>query len=77
MALVVQNPPASAGDLGLVPGPGRSPGRGNGNLFQCSCLENPMDRGVWWAVVHGAAESQMQLSTYITHEKFFAQHLLL
>ena len=52
----------SAGDLGSVPGSGRSPGEGNGNLLQYSCLENPMDRGAWWAVVHGVAESQTPLS---------------
>ena len=43
----------SAGDLGLIPGLGRSSGEGNGNLLQYSCLENPMDRGVWQATVHG------------------------
>ena len=56
---VVKNPPASSGDtrvIGLVPGLGRSPGVGNGNTLQLSCLENPMDRGVWWATVHGFAE---------------------
>ena len=40
------------GDLGLIPGSGRSPGEGNGNPLQCSCLENPMDGGAWWATVH-------------------------
>ena len=57
---VVKNLPASAGDVrdvGLIPGSGRSPGEGNGNPLQCSCLENPMDRGAWWATVHGVAES--------------------
>ena len=49
---VVKNPPASAGDAGLIPGPGRSPGGGNGNPLQHSCLENPMDRGAWLATVH-------------------------
>ena len=43
----------SAGDPGLIPGLGRSPGEGNGNPLQYSCLENPMDRGAWWAAVHG------------------------
>ena len=52
------NPPASAGDVGLIPALGRSPGGGNGNPLQHSCLENPMDRGAWRAVVHGAARSQ-------------------
>ena len=49
-ALVVKNPPASAGDIrdvGLIPGLGRSPGGGHGNLLQYSCLENPMDKGAW------------------------------
>ena len=47
----------NAGDPGLIPGSGRSPGEGNGNPLQYSCLEKAMDRGVWWAVIHGAAES--------------------
>ena len=47
----------NAGDLGLIPGLGRSPGEGNGNLLQYSCLENSMDRGAWWAIVHGVKES--------------------
>ena len=52
----VKNPPANAGDTGSIPGSGGSPGGGNGNPLQCSCLENPMDRGAWWATVHGAAK---------------------
>ena len=44
----------NVGDLGLIPGLGRSPGEGNGNPFQYSCLENPMDGGAWWATVHGS-----------------------
>ena len=47
----------SAGDPGLTPGLGRSPGEGNGNPLQYSCLENPMDRGAWQATVHGVAKS--------------------
>ena len=47
----------NARDLGSVPGLGRSPGEGNGNPLQHSCLENPMDRGAWWATVLGVAES--------------------
>ena len=47
----------NAGDLGLIPGLGRSPGEGNDNLLQYSCLENPMDRGALWATVHRVAES--------------------
>ena len=52
----------SEGDLGSIPGSGRSPEEGHGNPFQHSCLENPMDRGAWWAIVHGIAKSQTQLS---------------
>ena len=48
---VVKNPPDNAGDAGSIPGLGRSLGKGNGNPFQYSCLENPMDRGTWWATV--------------------------
>ena len=47
----------NVGDLGWIPGLGRSPGEGNGNPLQYSCLENPMDRGAWWATVHGVAKS--------------------
>ena len=47
----------NAGDSGLIPGLGRSPGKGNDNPLQYSCLENPMDRGAWWATVHGVAQS--------------------
>ena len=47
----------SAGDPGLIPGLGRSPGEGNGKPLQYSCLENPMDIGAWWPPVHGVAES--------------------
>ena len=50
------------GDQGFIPGSGRSPGGGNGNPLQDSCLENPVDRGAWWATVHGVAKSQAQLS---------------
>ena len=56
MELVVKNPPANAGDTGdtgSTPGLGRSPGGGNGNLLQYSCLENSMDRGAWWATIYG------------------------
>ena len=54
----------SAGDLGSIPGSGRSPGEGNGNPLQYSCLENPMDGGAWWAAVHGVAKSQTRLSDF-------------
>ena len=52
----------NAGDSGLIPGVGRSPGEGNGNPLQYSCLENSMDREAWWATVHGATDSWTQLS---------------
>ena len=51
-----------AEDPGLIPGLGRSPGEGNGNPLQYPCLENLMDRGAWWAAVHGVIKSQAQLS---------------
>ena len=54
---MVKNLPANAGDLGSVPELGRSPGEGNGSPFQYSGLENPMDKGVWQAIVHRVAES--------------------
>ena len=59
---VVKNPLVNAGDTGWFPGSGRSPGGGNGNPLQYSCLENPMDRGAWWATVLGVAKSRAQLS---------------
>ena len=58
---MVNNLPANAGDVrdaDLIPGLGRSPGEGNGNPLQYSCLENPMDGGAWWATIHGVAKSQ-------------------
>ena len=54
---VVKNPPSNAGDLGSIPGLGRSPREGYGTSFRYSCLGNPMDRGAWWATVHGVAKS--------------------
>ena len=66
---MVKNLSANAGDTGdgiLIPGLGRSPGGGNGNPLQYSCLENSMDRGVWQATVHSVAESQTQLIVH-TH----------
>ena len=58
---MVKNPPANAGDMGLIPLPGRSPGEGNGNPLQCSYQENPMDREVWRAAVYGIAKSRTRL----------------
>ena len=69
MAPVVKNPPANAGDVrdtGSIPGLGRYPGGGHGNPLQYSCLENPMDRGAWWATVHGVTKSLTQLKNLST-----------
>ena len=54
----------NVGDLGSIPGWGRSPGEGNGNPLQHSCLENPMDGGAWWAIVHRVAKSWTRLSDF-------------
>ena len=54
----------NVGNLGSIPGLGRSPGEGNGNPFQYSCLENPVNGGAWWATVHGVAKSRIQLSNF-------------
>ena len=56
---MVKNPPAKAGDMGLIPVSGRYPGKGNGNPLQHSCLGNSMDRGAWRALVHGITELNM------------------
>ena len=64
VTLVVKNLPANVRDtrdVGLIPGSGRSPGEGNGNPLQYSCLENPLDRGAWQAIVHGVAKSWTRL----------------
>ena len=53
----------SAGDTGLIPGSGRSPGEGNGNPLKYSCLENPMDRGAWQVIIHGVARVRHDLAT--------------
>ena len=61
---MVKNLPARAGDardMGSIPGLGRSPEEGKGNLLQYSCLENPMDRGAWQATVHGVAKNRTRL----------------
>ena len=63
---MVKGPPANAAntaDVGSIPGLGRSPGIGNGNPLQYSCLENPMDREAWWATVHGVTKSGTRLSS--------------
>ena len=64
---MVKSLPANAGDIrdtGLIPGSGSSPGGGNGNPLQYSCLENSKDRGAWWATVHGVAKSRTQRSAH-------------
>ena len=64
---MVKKPTANAGDIrdaNSIPGPGRSTGGGNGNPLQYSCLENPVDRGAWWATVHGVSKSQTGLRTH-------------
>ena len=69
---MVKNPPASAGDVkdaGSIPGLGRSPGGGSGNPLQYSSLENPKDRGAWWAIIHSVAKSQTQLKRLSPHAK--------
>ena len=66
LVVVVRNPPANAGDVrhvGSVSGSGRSPEGGHGNPVQYSCLENPMDRGAWWAVVQWVTNSDMAEAT--------------
>ena len=77
---MVKNLPANvghAGDLSLVPGWGRSPRVGNGNSLQYSCLKNPMDRGAWWAIVHGVVKSQTRLSTqHGTHTHICIIHVI-
>ena len=73
---MVRNLPANVGDtrdVGLIPGSGRSPERGNGNPLQCSCLENPRDRGAWWATVHGVATRWTQLKRLSMHAYIYIQ----
>ena len=73
VALMVKNLPANAGDtrdLGSIPGSGRLPGGGNGNTLQYPCLGNPMDTGVWCAVVHGVAKNEIQLSTQTRNPEY-------
>ena len=60
----VKESACNARDLGLISGLGRFPGEGNGNPLQYSCLENPMDRGAWWATVHGVSKSWTRLSDF-------------
>ena len=86
MAQQVKKSACNAGDwgnMGLIHGLGRSPGGGNGNPFQYSCLKNPMDRGAWWATVHGITKSQAQLRNWAhthththTHTRVLPVHVL-
>ena len=62
--------PAYERDMGLIPGWGRFPGGGHGNSLQYSCLENPMDRGTWWATVHRVEKSWTQLKRFSTHTHY-------
>ena len=74
MVLVVKNPFVNTGDIrdsGSIPGLGRSPGGGDGNPLQHSCLENPMDRGAWRAIVHGVAKSWTGQKRFSTHAQGF------
>ena len=65
---VVKNPPANAGDVRSIHGLGRCPGEGNGNPLQYSCLGNPMDRGAWWATVHGSKE-ELDMTEQLNNNK--------
>ena len=65
----------NAGDLGSIPGSGRSPGEGNGNPLQYSCLQNSMDGGAWWATVHGVTRSWTRLSDFMHEQLSTAQHI--
>ena len=62
---MVKESACQSGDMGLIPGSGRSPAGGNGNPLQYSSLDNPMDRGVWQATVHGVAKSQTGLNVHL------------
>ena len=76
---MLKKPPANEGDIrdtSLIPGWGRSPGRGHGNQLQYSCLENPMDRGAWRATVHGVAKSRTRLKKLSTHTHMYTIKLL-
>ena len=64
---MVNNTPGNAGDVGLIPGSGRSPGEGNGNPLLYPCLENPMDREASWTIVHGVSKVIYNLATEHTH----------
>ena len=71
---VVKNPPASAGDMGSIPWSRRSPGEGNGNPLQYSCLGNPTDRGAWWATVHGISK-ESGMTEWLNNISYMRDHL--
>ena len=76
VALVVKNPPANAGDADSIPGFERAPGGGHDNSLQHSCLENPMDRGAWQAMVHGVTKSQTWLNRLsIAHDIAYTAYM--
>ena len=66
---MVENPPVNAGDIGLIPWSGKSPGEGNGNSLQYSFLENSMDRGAWRTTIHGSQESDTTEGPYNNSNK--------
>ena len=79
VALVVKNQPVNAGnvsDLDSILGSGRSPGGGNGSPLQCSCLENPVDRGTWWATDHGDPQNRTQLKRLSMYTCIVNVHLI-
>ena len=71
----VKNLPANAGDPGLIPGLERYPGEGNGNPLQYSRLGNPMNRGIWRAVIHGVAK-ELDMTSQLNNNNFISYHLL-
>ena len=68
---VVRNLPANVGDMGSIPDSGRSPGVGNGNPLQCSCLGNPMDRGTWWATIYGVTRVKIYNKYSYLHTPYY------
>ena len=73
---VVKNPPANAGVSGSISRLGRSPGVGYGNLFQCACLENPMDRGAWWAVYSPWGHKELDMTELRAHNTWLLSHYI-
>ena len=72
VVLLIKNPPTNAGDAGSISGSGSSPGLGNSNPLLYSCLENPTDRGAWWATIYGVAKSDTTEQLTHTHKLFIA-----